>query len=390
MTIDLPRFRQRRLTHGPANHFFGYYGMSPWNRAEDRLVCLEPPFHDRLPTAGEPAKIGLVDQTSGEFAPIAETRAWNLQQGALTHWNPLQPDREIIFNDRMGEEFHATVLDVDTGRRRRFGAPVSGVGTTGRYALSLTWGRLSRLRGVVGYAGAEDPNAHIAHPEDDGVFRVDLETGESELLVSIRQVFDMAVPAYPALRDRHLWFNHTVMSSDGERFFFLARSHGDHSTLDSGMFTARMDGSELRQVIPFGTGVSHFDWRNGREIIATFTLPGTAEMKHYLFTDGEEDYRAVGDGFLVGDGHCTFAPDGNWLATDRQETQRLAQSLWWYEMQRNTGMLLASHPAGDFQFLHSDIRCDFHPRWSPSGTSICYDAIDSETWTRQLYLIEFL
>ena len=41
---ELPKFKVRRLTNGPKHHFFGYYGMSPWNRSETKLVCLESDF----------------------------------------------------------------------------------------------------------------------------------------------------------------------------------------------------------------------------------------------------------------------------------------------------------------------------------------------------------
>ena len=55
--------------------------------------------------------------------------------------------------------------------------------------------------------------------------------------------------------------------------------------------------SELTMVIPFGTGVSHFGWRNNDEVIATFTPPGGKKMKHYLFPDKTTDYQVVGESF---------------------------------------------------------------------------------------------
>ncbi len=59
------------------------------------------------------------------------------------------------------------------------------------------------------------------------------------------------------------------------------------------MFTANMDGTDLVQVIPFGSGVSHFGWRNNNEVIATFYREGEKTMKNYLFPDKTTDYKVV-------------------------------------------------------------------------------------------------
>jgi hypothetical protein len=156
------------------------------------------------------------------------------------------------------------------------------------------------------------------------------------------------------------------------------------------MFTANMDGTELRQVIPFGTGVSHFGWRNDKEIIATFRLPGVKEIKHVLFTDEKPDYQTVGENFLLGDGHCTFAPNGKWMATDRKFDDSKSFSLWLYDIENSKGMILCNIPVYDDKYLRGDTRCDFHPRWNPAGNKICFDAIDTATLTRQMHLIELI
>ena len=246
------------------------------------------------------------------------------------------------------------------------------------------------MRRVVGYADAVDPYANEAHPEKDGVFLIDLKTNKTKLIVSIAEVFEKSVADYPVLAKRHMWFNHTVINPAGTRFLFLARTRPENGNLDSAMFTANMDGSDLAQVIPFGTGVSHFGWRNNNEVIATFTPPGGEKMKHYLFPDKTTDYRTVGDGFILGNGHCTYTADARWMATDRKTKDSMSQSLWLWDMDLNKGMILCSKPVNEKKYLSGDIRCDFHPRWNPSGNKICFDAIDTVTGTRQMHLVEFI
>ena len=383
---DSPAFEIRTFTRGPKHHFFGYYGIPPWNASQQWMLSLETDFQDRLPEPDEPATIGLVDPRLGTFTPVAETRAWNLQQGAMLHWHPLEPEHTILYNDRRDGRLLSVVRDLNTGEERLLPRPVSAVSPVGGHALSLTYGRLGRLRKVVGYSGAEDPHADEPHPEEDGVFLMDLATGETRLVVSIAEVFRRSVEAY-VLAEREMWFNHTVFSRDGKRFLFLARSWktAPRHDLDSAMFTAGIDGAALRQVVPYGSRVSHFDWRNGQEIVATFEREGDAERVHYLFPDRERPpYAAIGPNFLISDGHCTFAPGGRWLATDRKHGEADAQSLWLYDVEVGEGMLLTQRPMHGF--LSGDTRCDFHPRWNRTGDAICFDALDTRDWTRQLHV----
>ena len=98
----------------------------------------------------------------------------------------------------------------------------------------------------------------------------------------------------------------------------------------------------------------------------------------------------VGDGFIIGNGHCTFTPDGRWMATDRKIKESNSQSVWLWDMKLDKGMILCSKPVYEKKYFSGNTRCDFHPRWNPTGNKICFDAIDPETLTRQLHLIEFI
>jgi len=389
---NVPTFKVRTLTSGPKNHFFGYYGMSPWNKSQRYIVCLESDFHDRLPKADESAAFGLVDIETGSFKKVGETRAWNLQQGAMLHWNPLNPETEVIFNDRKKGELVSAILNVETGEKRFLPRPISTVSRNSKFALSLTYGRLTRLRRVVGYEGAVDPNPSDAHPDSDGVFLIDLETGETKLIVSIDEVYQHAVKVYPVLEGNHMWFNHTVFNKSNKRLLFLARFWNQEGRLDTAMYTVNIDGSDLRQATPWGAMVSHFDWRNDIEIIATFTLGDDKTKNHYLFTDGKHNYQRVGEGFIVGDGHCTFSPDQNWLASDGSVAFGIkgkynVNSLEIYNVVDNYGVFLAMFNMKEKKNISGDLRCDLHPRWNRTGDKICVDALDTTNWTRQLHIV---
>ncbi len=303
----------------------------------------------------------------------------------MLHWNPLNPESEIIYNDRIKNDIVSVVMDVNTGRKRELPRPVNAVSYNGKFALSLTYGRLGRLRKVVGYAGIEDPNPGHPHPDNDGIFLLDLKTGESKLIVSIEEVYDIIKASHPELENEHMWFNHTVFNRNDTRFFFLVRTRKSDMGLETGMFTANLDGSELRQVIPYGSSVSHFDWRNDKEIIATFKLFNDKRV-HVLFTDGRDDYMRLGDGCLDFDGHCTFAPDQQWLVTDYKINRLLKQSLIIYNVEFNQCFTLTTIDMKEKKYISGDLRCDFHPRWNREGNAICFDAISPVDGTRQLHI----
>ena len=106
------------VTRGPKYHLFGYYGIPPWDATGQYIVCLETTFQDHPPTGTDTAVVGLVELATGKFEPLAETRAFNMQQGSMLHWLPTAPDRVITYNDRRGGRFVSVLLDIHTGEER--------------------------------------------------------------------------------------------------------------------------------------------------------------------------------------------------------------------------------------------------------------------------------
>ncbi len=242
------------------------------------------------------------------------------------------------------------------------------------------------MRKVVGYAGTVDPNPDAKHPENDGVFLVDLLSGETRLIVSIKQVFETLVARHPILAEKDMWFNHVGFNPSDTRFFFLARCwEGDE--LQTGMFTANLDGSDLREAVPFGTRVSHFTWRNDRQILFTSNYRGRGR-EHVQVTDGLADFRPLAEGKLAFDGHMSFSPDGKWLVTDQNVLDGLEKWLMLVRMADEEVTLLHQFPMLEPRYWTGDLRCDLHSRWNRRGDTICVDALNAADGTRQLHLVQ--
>jgi hypothetical protein len=373
----------REVTQGPRHHFFGYYGMSPWDATGRYLFCLETDFADRLPEATDRATLVLIDLESGQQRDLASTAAWNFQQGALGHWLGTAPDRLIIYNDREGDNLHAVVLDVHSGARRTLPHPLAAVSPDGKHVASLNYARLRDMRPGYGYAGVADPFGDALHPDQDGLYLMDADSGDTRLIATMDQVFRLTPPP-EKYRGEKMWFNHVVFSRDSERVFFLARYRNPVGPLVTAAFTVGVDGSDLRCVIPYEWGASHFDWGPDRQMCVTSRYEAGPKWLHVLFRDGAQEYRPLLPEYLQQDGHCHFSPDGHWMVTDSYPTGP-------NRMQRLILVNLASEQAAEVAAFHQpaefvrDWRCDLHPRWSKDGKQICIDS--THNGTRQVYIL---
>lgn len=253
-----------QVTHGPKHHFYGYQGHvgnSPFNRSGTHLALLETDFQDRYIRADDEANVLLLDLESGQMKPLATTRAWNFQQGTMMYWHPTNPDAELMFNDREPgtNKLKTVLLNVQTEQRREYyfaDTPIanSGMARRGGKFLGLNYGRLDRLRPVTGYKDAYDWTTGENAPDDDGVWVVDMFSGEAELLVSYAQVKAQFKDELGDFFEHELFINHTSWSRNDQRIFFVMRY------VDGGItnapFTCNADGSDLR----LAKWPNHADW----------------------------------------------------------------------------------------------------------------------------------
>ena len=387
----LPVVRIRQLTSGPWHHFASaYYHIRSWDESGRWLLCLRTDIVDRNPEPGDVATVGMIDCETGGFRPIAETCAWNFQQGTMQQWLGSAPDSLVIFNDLRDGRFVAVIMNAFTGELvRTVPRPVSAVSHDGRRAVSFNFARLHRTRPGYGYAGSgQEARLDESHPVDDGLFLVDLESGESKLIVSLDSVFDYNPPP-DTDSERPFWFNHTLFSRDDSRIFFLGRYPRQGGGWYTSSYTIGAEGDSLRRVLGYGRGGSHFDWLSGNRLMVTCFYGGASgPLAHLLFNDTPDeeyrDYRVLGEGMLAGDGHGRFSQDGCWMVTDTYPVAR-RRSLMLMRMSDDAMLRL-----GAFED-HSETykgpwRCDLHPAFDIPGRRIVFDSVNDGT--RQVYIAE--
>jgi hypothetical protein len=312
---------------------------------------------------------------------LAETSAWYWQQGTMLQWLPSAPDRKVVFNTRTPEGFGSAILDVFTGERRALPRPVYALSPDGRRAVTLNFARVHRTRPGYGYVGVPDLWEWELAPEQDGIYTMDLETGESRLILSLEQMAHLEPVA--SMEGAVHWFNHLQFNPSGTRFVFLHRwrdpAGGRRTTR---LFTVNPDGGDLALLGREGM-VSHFDWRDDRHILAWSRHNG--EDHYHLYEDYTGRVAKVGADVLGLDGHCSYSPDRQWILTDTYpDRERSERTLILYHVETNTrvnvGRFYSSREIG------GEIRCDLHPRWHRDGRQVCIDSVHEGE--RQMYRID--
>ncbi len=378
------------LTPQPGHHFFGYYDRCAWNHDNTRHLCLRVGQCERLPVTGETAEIGYVGREGEGFVKLAETRAWCHQQGAMTLWLKHKPDA-FIYNDYdvAARRLLARIFELGKGVTGSYARPIYAMSPDGRWGVSLNFSRIPRR----GYSYADAVLSGQNHPDldADGIFLVDLHSGESRLIVSYRRMIALHPVPYE-LGDQYWWLNHAIFNCDSSKLLFLFRHCRDPhrpSPWKTHMYTVDLGGENLACPLPHfywsGT-ISHQIWgRSPHEVLLDANWRGRG-ADYVVFDERQLPLRAtlISEG-LGAMGHLVFSPDGEWMLADtypRDGMQTLALVNVGTGDCRVVGRFRHEQPEGS----PVDVRCDLHPRWSADGALITVDSIhDGE---RRVYMLE--
>ncbi|MHA1715304.1 MAG: hypothetical protein ACTSXP_06645, partial [Promethearchaeota archaeon] len=369
----------------------GYYGICPWSPNERYYICLETDFHDHMPRYGDAARIMLLDLKDGTSRLLTETKGWNFQQGAMIHWLPSDPDRKIIFNDCDDGGAYSRVLDVETGDGWRLPRAINAVAHRRDLAACVNFSRLRRFRRVTSLPYSIDYSAGGVHPRDDGIFLMDLQSGNLELILTLDQAWN-SNPVTKKIDARifrdlglGLWFNHVAFNPRDKRLHFLCRFQTIFRSLQTSMWTVDIDGSDTFLLIDFFKQLSHFEWINDKELIVTMNWPRKERKSHVRVVDkaGIEAWHVIARDKLTWDGHPHVSPNGRLMATDCYPINN-QRHVYVVELEKETIHEIASfyNPPE----INGDVRCDPHPRWNHDGTVLSFDGLDGNM--RQVFAVE--
>jgi len=412
------------VTSPPKHHFFGFYDVCPWDVSGRYILAHEVDFIDRMPNENDMLRVGYIDTQDGNsWHEIGKTTAWNFQQGARLQWIPNNPTK-VVYNVREKDRLASVLYDIDTKEKKELPWPIYALSPDGVHALTLNFARLEN-NGGYGYAGLKDKYENELFPKDDGIFRMNLKTGENELIVSLAKLVEFK-SGVPVNKSQHHYVTHALSNPKGTRFGFLHRHKLDDGGRSTRLFTADPDGSNLFCLAE--GDVSHFDWFDDEHIFIWGRYrPLLAKMRQrnvfshpilkpilkflrskqkgfvrntilgdklLLFTDKRAGADVIGGGVIVEDGHFTRLNESRWILGDTYVNKDMMIELFLYDLEEKKKVALgefyalpdAVHNTIGDKWATSGMRSDLHPRWSRDGARVCIDSVHEGT--RQMYVVD--
>lgn len=301
----------------------------------------------------------------------------------MLQWLP-GSSSEVIYNDRDGDHFVSHILNVKTGQKRTLPNPVYALSPDAKWAVLTDFSRLADTRPGYGYAGVPDRYKDVLAPEQTGIWRMDLTTGKTELIISYAQAAAVPYKIGDWTGAKHK-FNHLLVSPDGSRFIFLHRRRGGANPQAgyTRMFTAKPDGTDLYVLDPYGD-TSHFIWRRSSHVMAWAKHPSHGN-KFYLYKDKSEEVEVIAPETMTVNGHNTYLRGWRWILNDTYPDRERLQHPYLFDTQ--TGRRV---PLGHFlspKEYTGEWRVDTHPRSSPDGKKVIIDSPHGGNG-RQMYLID--
>ena len=365
-----------RMTSEPGHNFFGYYDLQPWSSDGRSHLCQRVGFMDRLPAATDPAELGLIRMSDYQFVPLATTYAWNFQQGSMLQWHPRQAD-EIIHNAVYNGVYRGVIRNIVTGESRLLPRPVANVASTGTHALSVNFSRMFDFRPGYGYAGIPDSAANVPTPADDGIFLMDLATGQEKLIIPFPVIAELFAKKFK-IKNAKLLVNHITFNPAGNRFVFLVRNMPLPGATSDGWLTlaatADIAGQDIH-VLANSFAASHYIWRDNEHLLIYADMQGPWKMDLCLVEDRASRHALIQPDYFTFDGHCSYSPDKQFILYDSYPDADGYRLLLLYDIRQKKGLQLASLFSGKkVHQPNEDARCDLHPRWNRGGTAISFDS----------------
>ena len=357
--------------------FFGYYDKLPVNSSHTNVVFHASPIRTFFkPSPKNKIKIIVQNLKDSKQNVIAETSAYNWQQGARLQWIS---DHEILFNDFCQEKkrYVSHSYNVITGNRiKTFDYPVQDAYFKEKF-YSINYNRLRSLRPDYGYFNSIPLTLkELKNTDDDGIWEIDYNTRKGKLIVSLKEV--VSIEKDDRFNEGLHWINHVMVSPNGEKLIFLHRCKVNKIKRDR-LFSFDLVTKKLKLVVNYAI-ISHFNWINNDSIIC---FEGTKQenlaYKKINLRSNEIINQDYFKRFNFKDGHPSVYK--KIFITDTYPNTIGIQKLIFVQNEKLKVLHEVYHPLLYFR----ETRCDLHPRIH--NDKVFFDHIDKGH--RQLAMIKY-
>ena len=351
--------------------FFGYYDISPFSADVKYLLATRTLLGNVSPAPQGELVVGYyaLNENNRLFIELGRTTTWCWQQGCRVQWYPSPSSEQVLYNRLVNERYGCVIQNIHTKEMvREYSRPIYCVSQDGQWGLSLDFSRLQRLRPGYGYTTLPDTSAMESVPQDNGIWRINMETGEERFLFSLKDIATLA--SKPPMQVGDHYFNHLCFNPEGSRFMFfhLCERSGKRSNR---LLTSGIDGQDIHLLENERT-VSHYAWKTNTELLATTFHPDIG-FQYILYEDASGRSHVLGQDVLKQDGHPSYFPDLSYVLTDTYPDKCGEYHILIYDDKNKTLSRLASfYSPIDFS---GEVRCDLHPRLNKYGNMLCADIV---------------
>ncbi len=264
------------LTQGDGCYTHRFFDTVPLSPSGRYLAVLDMPYEDKCAEVGDEANVVMVDLFTGEEKVVYKTKGWQHQLGANINWG--KDDNSLIFNDVDMETLKgfAVNLNPHTGETIKLQHEIYHVSPDGLWGVSSdltsTWKTQYGYGVSVPY---ENIKNHTIFTEDDGVWLTNTQSGETKLLLSLKEIYERT---HTELERFHYskglcYVFHTKWSPNGEKILFSTRyiregytdgiMAGRGTLVQYCVYTCNVDGSELEVAVDEGHWAKnghHINW----------------------------------------------------------------------------------------------------------------------------------
>lgn len=372
ITENIPSLETRIFALPDAHMFFGYYDLPQFSFDDNLVLATAVPLTNQTHAPTHLMKLGYFDMRAAEpeFHTFGQTNTWCWQQGCRLQWYPFQGSSVVLYNTMVDGRYGCVLQNIFDGEIiKSFQRPIYSVSRDGHFGLSLNFARLQRLRPGYGYDLLPDETKNDTMPHSDGIWRIDMETGEEKLLFSIRDISKILKQANNTYAPHY--FNHILFNISGTRFMFFQIQQLSDGARKINMLSSDIEGNDIFILNDSGHA-SHYTWKDDNHLLCYSTVTGKGEG-YYIYKDRSDEIWQLGKNTLFEDGHPSYVPTGRQLITDTYPDKYSEQALLMYDY--NDDKLIVLDREYSPVLFDGETRCDLHPRLSRSGKYICVDCI---------------
>lgn len=356
--------------------FFGYYDKSPLNEDGSKILYHASKYTTtKLPDLQKPILIVLKDIYTDKVLYTDEVSTYNWQQGAKIQW---LTNNSFIYNSYQENKYISkkVIIEKDEIKVDIIDFPIYDCYVDQGY--SLNFDKLNVMRPDYGYQNGD--KRFTEEYTKDGIFHIDLNTGEFNLMISLKEIIEFK-PLDTMEGAKHKC-NHIMMSPDGNSFMFLHRWFQNGVKHDRLLKVNTIDSS--LSILLDDDMISHCYWINNNEII-TFANTYKKGTGYYILNIKNKSVEKLDNlpEFNLGDGHPVVLNETEVLFDTYPNRSRI-KKLFKYNLKTKEIEEIAEF-FESFKF-YGETRCDLHPRWGRNNKTIYVDSVHDDN-KRKLYKI---